>query len=124
MLLFIGPVSLVAVVNRCLAFPPLLQGLARERNWVWTRESISRRAVDCVVIPFSREQWPYSTLSTTLRKVAICGPHEIRMVEGHTRTERGKRVACWSGFPLQGVHRFELPQLSDMSNRLFVAVFP
>jgi hypothetical protein len=32
-------------------------------------------------------------------------------------------VSCVSGFPLQGVHRFELPQLSDMSNRLFVAVF-
>jgi hypothetical protein len=32
-------------------------------------------------------------------------------------------VACWSGFPLQGVHRLELPRLLDMSNRLFVAVF-
>jgi hypothetical protein len=31
-------------------------------------------------------------------------------------------MACWSGFPPQGVHRFELPRLSDMSNRLFVAV--
>jgi hypothetical protein len=31
-------------------------------------------------------------------------------------------VLCWSGFPLQGVHRFESPRLSDMSNRLFVAV--
>jgi hypothetical protein len=31
-------------------------------------------------------------------------------------------VACWSSFPLQGVHRFESPRLSDMSNRLFVAV--
>jgi hypothetical protein len=31
-------------------------------------------------------------------------------------------VVCWSGFPLYGVHRFELPRLSDMSNRLFVAV--
>jgi hypothetical protein len=31
-------------------------------------------------------------------------------------------VACWSGFPLQGVHRFESPRLLDMSNRLFVAV--
>jgi hypothetical protein len=30
-------------------------------------------------------------------------------------------VACWSGFPLQGVHRFESPRLSNMSNRLFVA---
>jgi hypothetical protein len=53
----------------------------------------------------------------------------------HTRTTRRKRtpgvcrleweayVACWSGFPLQGVHRFESPRLSDMSNRLFVTVF-
>jgi hypothetical protein len=32
-------------------------------------------------------------------------------------------VSCVSGFPLQGVHRFESAQLSDMSNRLFVAVF-
>jgi hypothetical protein len=31
------------------------------------------------------------------------------MVEGHTRTKRGKRVACWSSFPLEGVHRFESP---------------
>jgi hypothetical protein len=31
-------------------------------------------------------------------------------------------MACWSSFPLQGVHQFESPRLSDMSNRLFVAV--
>jgi hypothetical protein len=31
-------------------------------------------------------------------------------------------VACWSGFSLQDVHRFESPRLSNMSNRLFVAV--
>jgi hypothetical protein len=30
-------------------------------------------------------------------------------------------VSCWLGFPLQGVHRFESPQLSDMSNRLLLA---
>jgi hypothetical protein len=59
---------------------------------------------------------------TTSQKVAICGPREIRMVEGNTRTERRKCVACWSSFLLHGVHRFKLPQLSDMSNRLFVAV--
>jgi hypothetical protein len=54
----------------------------------------------------------------TLRKVAICGSREIRIVEGHTRTERGKRMVCWSGFPLQGVHRFESSRLSDISNHL------
>jgi hypothetical protein len=50
------------------------------------------------------------------------GPREMRMVIDHMRTERGKRVACWLGFSLQGVHRFESPRLSYMSNRLFVAV--
>jgi hypothetical protein len=59
----------------------------------------------------------------TTQKVAICGTCEIRMVEGHMWTEREKRVACWLGFPLQGVHRFESSRLSDMSNRLFVVVF-
>jgi hypothetical protein len=28
--------------------------------------------------------------------------------------EWGAYVTCWSGFPLQGVHRFESPWLSDM----------
>jgi hypothetical protein len=52
----------------------------------------------------------------------------------HTETARRKHtpgmcgleweayVACCLGFPLQGVYRFESPQLSDMSNRLFVAI--
>jgi hypothetical protein len=42
----------------------------------------------------------------------------IRMVLNHTWTERGKHVACWSSFPLQGVHQFESSQLLDMSNRM------
>jgi hypothetical protein len=37
------------------------------------------------------------------------------MADGHMRTERGKRVACWSGFSLLGVHRFKSLRLSDMS---------
>jgi hypothetical protein len=51
----------------------------------------------------------------TSEKVAIHGSCEIRMVEGHKWTKHGKHVACWSGFPLQGVHRFESLRLSDMS---------
>jgi hypothetical protein len=53
-----------------------------------------------------------------------------RMGTAHRKCTSGVRglkweayVACWSDFPLQGVHRFELPRLSDMSNRLFMAVF-
>jgi hypothetical protein len=41
------------------------------------------------------------------QKVARCGLREIRIILDHTRTECGKLVACWSDFPLQGVHRFE-----------------
>jgi hypothetical protein len=51
----------------------------------------------------------------TSRKVAIRELHEIRMVEGHTRIERGKRVMCWSGFPPEGLHQFKSLRLSDMS---------
>jgi hypothetical protein len=52
-----------------------------------------------------------------------------RMGTAHRRHTPGVRglewevyVACWSGFPLHGVHQFKLLRLSDMSNRLFVAV--
>jgi hypothetical protein len=69
----------------------------------------SRRAVDCVGSPFSREQWFYLSLLIMERKVAICGPREICMILDHTWTEHGKHVVCWSGFPLQGVHQLELP---------------
>jgi hypothetical protein len=45
-----------------------------------------------------------SSIVNDVRRVAICGPREIHMILDHTRTERGKRVTCWSGFPLLGVH--------------------
>jgi hypothetical protein len=65
--------------------------------------------------PFFLGLWICSNLLTATRNVAICGPHEIRMVESHMWTKREKRVTCWSGFLLQGVHWFESPRLSDMS---------
>jgi hypothetical protein len=83
---------------------PLLHWLAQERNWVWTHGLVSRRAVDCVGSPFSQKQWDLSKSVSVPRRVAICGPREIRMVLDHTRTEHGNRVPCWLGFPLQGVH--------------------
>jgi hypothetical protein len=110
-----GLVSLVAWCQQWVPLPPLLQWLAQERNWVRTRGSVSRRAVDCVENPFSQEQWLCPSLLMTSRKVAMHWPHEIRMVWDHMRTERGMCVVCWSVFPLQGVYRFESPRLSDMS---------
>jgi hypothetical protein len=116
-----GPVSLLVGHRLELSLHPLLHWLAQGRNWVRTHGSVSRRDVDCVRSPFSQEQWDLSK-SISVSRVVICGPREIRMVLDHTWTERGNRVACWSGFFLQGVHRFESPRLSNMSNRLFVVV--
>jgi hypothetical protein len=122
MLVFMGPVSLVVGHRQKLGLCPLLHWLAQDRNWVRTHGSVSQHAVDCVESPFSQEQWGPSKSIDISQKVAICGPREICMVLDHMWTEREKCVACWSGFPLQGVHQFESPRLSDMSNCLFVAV--
>jgi hypothetical protein len=72
--------------------------------------------------PFFSGEVTLSSAVDDMRMVVICGPREIRMVLEHTWIECEKRVTCWSGFPLQGVHRFESLRLSDMSNRSFVAV--
>jgi hypothetical protein len=74
-------------------------------------------------------------LSRLLLGVGVCfdfvGASErlSRMGTTHRKCIPGVRgleweayLACCSGFPLQGVHRFESPRLSDMSNRLFMAV--
>jgi hypothetical protein len=75
-----------------------------KKNWMGTHRSISRRAGDVVGNSFFLEAVTLSNSDNDSRKVAIRGPREIRMVEGHTRIEREKRVACWSSFLLQGVH--------------------
>jgi hypothetical protein len=107
--MFMGPVSLVVGHQQELGLRILLHWWARERNWVRTRGSVSRRGVDYVGSPFSQEQWDPSKSFSVSQKVAVCKPHEIRMVMDHTRTEHGKCAACWSGFPLECVHRFQSP---------------
>jgi hypothetical protein len=71
---------------------------------------------------FSQEQWLCPSLLTASRKVAICGPREIRMVDGHTRIECGKHVACCSGFPLAGCTSFQIAATLGYEYHLFVAV--
>jgi hypothetical protein len=92
-----------------LGFAPTAS-LAGSGEKLGTDPRISQRhTVDYVGSPSSREQWAYSILSMT---------HER---SPRTETARRKRtldvlglawdayMACWSGFPLQGVHRFESP---------------
>jgi hypothetical protein len=81
------------------------------------------RDVDCVRSPSSREQWACSTLSMTRERLPRTGIARRKRTPSVRGLAWEAYVACWSGFPLQGVHQFESPRLSDMSNRLFVAVF-
>jgi hypothetical protein len=68
--------------------------MLEERNCMGTRGSVSRSTVDWDISPFSWEQWICSILSMIMRKVAIHGLHEIRMVECHTQIERRRHIAC------------------------------
>jgi hypothetical protein len=76
---------------------------------VWTCGSVSRRAVDCVESPFSREQWDLSKSVGTSRKVATYGDRRRKRTLDICGLAWEAYVSCWSGFPLQGVHRFESP---------------
>jgi hypothetical protein len=76
-----------------LWLPRLLPGVGSCFNFVGASEKLSRTGTAC------RKRTP--------------GVRELKW-EAY--------VTCWSGFPLQGVHRFESSRLSDMSNRLFVVV--
>jgi hypothetical protein len=82
-----------------------------------------QRVVDCVGSPSSWEQWACSTLSMTRERLPRTGTAHRKCTPGVRGPAWEAYVACWSGFPLHGVHQFELSRLSDMSNRLFVAVF-
>jgi hypothetical protein len=77
----------------CLWLLRLLPGVGASFDFVGASERLSR-------------------METTHRKCML----------GVRRLEWEAYVRCWSGFPVQGVHRFELLRLLDMSNCLFVAV--
>jgi hypothetical protein len=66
-----------------------------------------RRAVDCVGSPSSREQWAYSTLLMTRERLPHTGTARRKRTSGVRGLAWEAYVMCWSGFPLQGVHRFE-----------------
>jgi hypothetical protein len=102
-----------------LGFAPTIS-LAGLREKLCTDPRIDqRRAVDCVRSP-SRELWACSTLSMTHERLPRMGTARRKHTRGVCGLAWEAYVACWLDFPLQGVYRFESPQLSDMSNRLFV----
>jgi hypothetical protein len=99
-----GPVNLVVGHRQELGLRPLLHWLVRERSWVRTHGSVSRRAVDYVGSPFSREQWDLSKSIGASRKVASYGDRPLEAYAGRTWTDVGSVRVMLVGFPLQGVH--------------------
>jgi hypothetical protein len=118
-----GPINLVVGHRQELGLHPLLHWLVWERSWVWTRGSVSRCAVDCVKSLFLGSSGICPNLSVPRERLPRTGTARRKRTLGVRGLAWEAYVPCWSDFPLQGVHRFESPRLSDMSNRLFVAVF-
>jgi hypothetical protein len=106
-----------------LGFAPTAS-LAGSGEKLGTDPRIDQRcAVDCVGSPSSQEQWACPTLLMTHERLPRTGTARRKRTPGVRGLTWEAYVTCWLGFSLQGVHRFESPRLSDMSNRLFVAVF-
>jgi hypothetical protein len=70
---------------------------------------------------FLRSSSIHPTLLMTYVRLPRTGTARRKHTLGVHRLAWEAYVSCWSGFPLQGVHRFESSWFSDMSNRLFVA---
>jgi hypothetical protein len=85
----IGLVNIVVGRQQELGLRPLLHWLARERSWVWTRGSVSRRVVDCVGSIFSQELWDLSKSVGVSWKVAMYGDRLQKAYTGHTWTGVG-----------------------------------
>jgi hypothetical protein len=84
------PISLVANHQQKIDFAPPLHWLARERNWVRTRRSTSRRAVNYVGSPFLRSS-DSAQLCWWLREWLLCINHVRYIWSG---TIRGLSVEC------------------------------
>jgi hypothetical protein len=93
-----GPVNLVVGHRQGLDLRPLLHWLVRERSWVRTHGSVSRRAVDCVGSPFSLEQWDLSKSVGASQKVATYGNRPQEAYTGRTWTCVGSVRVMLVGF--------------------------
>jgi hypothetical protein len=58
---------------------------------------------------FSREQYIRPTLLMTHERLPRTGTARRKHTPGVRGLAWEAYVSCWSGFPLQGVHRFESP---------------
>jgi hypothetical protein len=117
-----GSVNLVTYYRQMLDFHYCFNDcVGRETGWR-TYGSLSRVG-GCVGSPFIRSSRVHPILMMACERLPrTCTAHRKHMwgIRGLTWEAY---VSCVSGFPLQGVHWFESPWLSDMSNCLFMPVF-
>jgi hypothetical protein len=95
-----SPVNLVVGHRQELGLRPLLHWMVREKSWVRTHRSVSRRAVDCVGGPFSWEQWDLSKSVGASRNVITYGDRLQEAYAGRTWTGVGSVRVVLVGFPL------------------------
>jgi hypothetical protein len=103
-------------------------GWVTQQSWtnVWLKRTASMIVLGVLFLGSSefatRTRGPLSRAQRWSREQWICptllGQRERLPRTGTAHSKRTRDVSCWSGFPLQGIHRFKSPQLSDMSNRL------
>jgi hypothetical protein len=114
--------SMYPIHQQMLGLSALLQWLCWERNWDRSRRPHSRAERGSREHFFSGAVHPSNSVDS-VPKVAMYGDCPQEAYEWHMWTGvESVRVVCIR-FSLQGVHRFESLRLSNMSNRLFVAVF-
>jgi hypothetical protein len=114
-----GPNKPSSMLSIDVGFHLLLHWLAWERNILWPMNYSARLGVaPGALILGSRRIHP--TLLMTRERLPRTGTAHMKRTSGVCGLAWEACVLCWSGFPLQGVHQFESPWLSDISNRLFV----
>jgi hypothetical protein len=97
-----GLVNLVVGHRQELSLRPLLHWLVRERSYVRSCGSVSRRAVDCVGSPFSQEQWDLSKSVGASQKVATYRDRPQEAYTGRTWTGVGSVRVVLVGFSPAG----------------------
>jgi hypothetical protein len=112
-----SPVNLVVCCQQMFGFHYCFNDcVGRETRWQ-THESLSRAGVVLGALFLGSSRVCPTPWMTCKRLPRTWTAHRKRTLGVHTLAWEAYML-CVSSFPLQSVHRFESPWLSDMSNRL------
>jgi hypothetical protein len=117
-----GSINLVACCQWMFGFHYCFNSCVRRETGWWTCRSLSQ-ARGCVRSPFLGSSRVHPTLMMAFGRLPRTWTAHRKQTQGIHELAWEVYVSCVSGFSVHGVHWFESPRLSNMSNRLFVAVF-